>query len=360
MQGDDAPLEDPDAPAGLGRRGFLQVAAGAPLICTLGGTQVAVRTAGDVERADEAAAAVARPASAEASQAGQEFPQPVPAPGGQVREYWIAARRVSWTVSPSGRDEWMNRRVPRTRFRALVYQLFSAGYARPLGPARMPGPTLYAEVGDVLKVHLRNAGRGQAVTMHPHGLRYNPDYDGSYLGRFTRVGGFVAPGEEFTYLWEATPDTVGVWPYHDHGPNHTLNTLRGLFGAIVIRERGAPAPDVEQVLMLHSLPPQVTGADRVFQTINGRSYAGNTPTVRARAGQDVAFHVMGFDNDFHTFHIHGHRWNDSSGQAVDCPTVGPNETITARFRENNPGRWLYHCHVFTHQTGMAGWYLVNP
>ena len=29
--------------------------------------------------------------------------------------------------------------------------------------------------------------------------------------------------------------------------------------------------------------------------------------------------------------------------------MGPNETITARFIEDNPGRWLYHCHVFTHQ-----------
>ena len=67
--------------------------------------------------------------------------------------------------------------------------------------------------------------------MHPHGVRYNPEYDGAYLGDFTRAGGFVGPGEEFTYVWEATPDSVGVWPYHDHGPNHTLNTVRGLFGA---------------------------------------------------------------------------------------------------------------------------------
>jgi hypothetical protein len=28
--------------------------------------------------------------------------------------------------------------------------------------------------------------------------------------------------------------------------------------------------------------------------------------------------------------------------------------------EDNPGRWLYHCHVFSHQdVGMAGWYLVE-
>ena len=107
--------------------------------------------------------------------------------------------------------------------------------------------------------------------MHPHGVRYTPDYDGVYLGDHTRVGGFIAPGEEFTYTWEATPDSVGVWPYHDHGPNHTLNTFRGAFGAIVIRERGAKVPDIEQVLFLHQLLPPVTRLPRAFQAINGRT-----------------------------------------------------------------------------------------
>jgi FtsP/CotA-like multicopper oxidase with cupredoxin domain len=227
----------------------------------------------------------------------------------------------------------------------------------------MPGPTLHAEVGDTLVVHFRNAAftLDQALTLHPHGVRYTPDYDGVYLGDHTRVGGFIAPGEEFTYTWEATPDSVGVWPYHDHGPNHTLNTFRGAFGAIVIRERGAKIPDVEHVLFMHSLLPPVTGLSRAFQTINGRTGAGNTPTIQARVGQDVAIHVIGMDNNFHDFHIHGHRWKDAAGAFVDTPSVGPNETITARFVEDNPGRWLYHCHVFSHQdAGMAGWYMVSP
>ena len=96
----------------------------------------------------------------------------------------------------------------------------------------------------MLVVHFRNADERlrQAVTMHPHGVKYNPEYDGAYMGEFTRAGGFIAPGESFTYQWECTPDSVGVWPYHDHGPNHTLNTFRGLFGTIVVRPKGAPAP----------------------------------------------------------------------------------------------------------------------
>jgi manganese oxidase len=342
------------------RRSFFQLGAGAALLCTIGGEEVSLDGRDAAPRADAAAARVRRPdALAQAT-----FPAPQPAPGGTRREYWIQARSVRWDPIPTGRDDWHD--VPvrgRRRFRAFAYQPMTAGFDRPAGPASMPGPVLTAEVGDLLVVHFRNADEdlGQAVTMHPHGVRYNPDYDGTYMGGYTRPGGFVEPGEEFTYLWEATPDSVGVWPYHDHGPNHTLNTFRGAFGAIVIRERGAKVPDVEQVLFLHQLLPPVTGLPRAFQAINGRTAAGNTPTIRARVGQDVAIHVMGMDNNFHDFHIHGHRWKDAAGAFVDTPTVGPNETITARFVEDNPGRWLYHCHVFSHQDGgMAGWYMASP
>jgi manganese oxidase len=314
-------------------------------------------------KADALAAQVPRPPGA-TPQDALTFPTPEPQPGGRKREYWIQARTRGWDVAPTGRDDWHGRAITGKRnFRALVYQLMKPGFAAPNGAPVMPGPTLYAEVGDTLVVHFRNAATtlGQALTLHPHGVRYTPDYDGVYLGEHTRVGGFIAPGEEFTYTWEATPDSVGVWPYHDHGPNHTLNTFRGAFGAIVIRERGAKVPDVEQVLFLHQLLPPFTGLPRAFQAINGRSAAGNTPTIQTRVGQDVALHVIGMDNNFHDFHIHGHRWKDAAGVFVDTPAVGPNETITARFVEDNPGRWLYHCHVFSHQdAGMAGWYMASP
>jgi FtsP/CotA-like multicopper oxidase with cupredoxin domain len=348
------------------RRSFFGLAAGAGLLCTIGGEQVRLDGPGAVARADAAAARVPRPRALDQTDPvdALKFPTPQPQPGGQRREYWIQARTMRWDIAPSGHDDWHDRKVggPRT-FTGFVYQPMQPGFAGPAGPPAMPGPTLRGEVGDVFVVHFRNGDTKlrQAVTMHPHGVRYNPDYDGTYLGEHTRIGGFVGPGEEFTYTWECTPDSVGVWPYHDHGPNHTLNTFRGLFGALIVRERGAKWPDVEQVLFLHQLIPPATGLPRAFQCINGRSAAGNTPTVRARVGQDVAFHVMGMDDNFHDFHVHGHRWKDGSGAFVDTPSVGPNETVTGRFIEDNPGRWLYHCHVFSHQdAGMAGWYLVSP
>ena len=350
--------------ADLNRRGFLGVGGSAALLCALGNKPFSAATPKDIARADKIAAGFNKPPSAVASAAAvgpQNAPQPQP--GGKKNEYWVAARSVKWDIVPTGKDEWMAQKIKgKKTFRAFVYQLYSEGYANPIGPATMPGPRFSGEVGDTIVVHFRNADEklNQAVTLHPHGVRYTPNYDGSYLGDFTLAGGFIAPGEEFTYTWECTPDSVGVWPYHDHGPNHTLNTMRGLFGALIVYEKGAKRPDVEETVLLHSFPPNVTGLDGLFHCINGHAYAGNTPTYRAKVGQDVAWHIVGANGDFHTFHVHGHRWKNAAGIAEDCPTVGPNETKTGRWTEDNPGRWLYHCHVFAHQDmGMAGWYIVE-
>jgi FtsP/CotA-like multicopper oxidase with cupredoxin domain len=335
------------------RRSFFGLAGGAALLCTLG-----------VEHADEADLA-SRRVRAPRAHAAQDVPQIQPQPGGVRREYWIQAETARWAITPTRKDQWHDHPVGgRNVYLAFVYRLLTPGFAGyAIDHPTIPGPLLTAEVGDVLVVHFRNADTRlrQAVTMHPHGLKYNPEYDGAYMGEFTRAGGFVAPGASFTYQWECVPESVGAWPYHDHGPNHTLNTFRGLFGAIVVRPKGAKKPDRVYTLFAHQLPPPITRLDESFQCFNGRAYAGNTPTLTARVGEDVEIHAFGMDSNFHTFHIHGHRWKDPAGAFIDNPAMGPNEAVTARFVEDNPGRWLYHCHVFSHQdAGMAGWYVVDP
>ena len=108
------------------------------------------------------------------------------------------------------------------------------------------------------------------------------------------------------------------------------------------------SPDVEFFLFMHAFQPVATSLHQQFGCMNGRAYAGNTPTLEAKVGQRVAFHVISLDNDFHTFHIHGHRWTDPDGTVIDTRTFGPGESYTLEFVEDNPGRWFYHCHVFSH------------
>src|SRR4051812_16029634 len=128
----------------LDRRGFLGVAGGAALLCGLGGTRpLTERTVAEVAQADAAARALPKPKAAASDPIdSSHFETPEPQPGGQKREYWIAAHSTTWNIAPTGRDEWMNHPIKgKKKFRALVYQLYSEGFAQALGPASMPGPT---------------------------------------------------------------------------------------------------------------------------------------------------------------------------------------------------------------------------
>jgi FtsP/CotA-like multicopper oxidase with cupredoxin domain len=45
---------------------------------------------------------------------------------------------------------------------------------------------------------------------------------------------------------------------------------------------------------------------------------------------------------------------------VDSQILGPSTTLTVEYTEDNPGDWLYHCHVTDHMSGgMVGWYKVS-
>ncbi|HEX6696739.1 MAG TPA: multicopper oxidase domain-containing protein [Solirubrobacteraceae bacterium] len=272
-----------ESDGGLPRRGFLAAGAGA-LLCTIGGERVLLSKPGDAAKADAAARRVSVPrAAAAAPGAGPTeqltFTTPQPQPGGRVREYWVQAREALWDIVPTRprRDEWHGRAVAGPSvYRAFVYQQMTEGFAAPLAGPAIPGPTLYAEVGATIVVHFRNGlpeKSGQALTMHPHGVKYNPEYDGVFLGDFTRAGGFVRPGREFTYTWEATPDAVGVWPYHDHGANHTLNTFRPLRRDNRARARREGARRRGRRLF-HSLAPPVTNLERQFQCCTRRTTCG--------------------------------------------------------------------------------------
>ena len=337
------------------RRGFL--AAGGGFICTLAGHRISAHDRGvDV---DALAAQVAVPPKVQ-RQLPLPSPTPTPPPGGQRREYWIQAEPVRWNIVPRPVDEMMGARIRgHWKFTAWAYRAYAPNFAKPLGPATIPGPLLQAQTGDQLVVNFRNKLK-TPVTMHPHGVFYAEAMDGSYKGKYTDPGGFVRHNATVQYVWDCKPGTEGAWPYHDHGPMDPMGIFKGLFGAIIVRKPGEKVPDVEVPLFLHDFTPPATGLAANISCINGRAYTGNTPTITAKVGQDVAMHVFGVDNNFHTFHVHGHRWTNEAGKVVDNAPLGPGDSLTVRFTEDNPGRWLYHCHVFAHlHMGMSGWYVVS-
>lgn len=328
------------------------------LLCHLGRGSVAIAAGGGVTR-------VAAAPGARAAQA----PGPAASEGPTVREYWIAARNVRWAIVPTGHDAWKDKKVKKVTYDALAYVACTPNWAQPLPPGGVgdnvgiPGPVLRGYPGDTMRIHFRNEDKKykMAHTVHPHGVGYAPDHDGTYMGIYTRASGNVKYGQTWTYEWDVRNDSVGVWPYHDHGPMEMMSTNLGLFGALVIRPRDEPAPSVEHTIFFHMYMPSDIGAKVAYSAINGRAYAGNTPSPAARVGQDVAWNVLTLGNELHTFHVHGHRWKDPSGAFVDAPDLSPSQGLRARYTEDAPGKWLYHCHVMSHmEQGMVGFYDVSP
>jgi manganese oxidase len=309
---------------------------------------------------------------------------------GKLREYWIQADSFFHHVVPTGMDSMTNTNyaLDQSSYWAIGYRAYTAGWETPLkgndniGPnTGIPGPVLRAEVGDTIRVHFRNNDTHYKFmhSMHPHGVRYTPANDGSWIATNGMAPGTaLMVGETYTYEWTAINSSVGSWPYHDHsmpafiagatgdgdsemnasGGTMELGAELGLFGMIVVTDAQTPQVDREFILCFHDLyEADIPQLGQDLDCFNGQAFLGNTPTFEAHVGERVRWRIMALGTDFHVFHLHGHRWL-SDGRYVDSLILGPSTTLTFDYVEDNPGKWLYHCHVTEHMMGgMMGYYV---
>jgi len=284
--------------------------------------------------------------------------------GGRTLDYWVAAVPVTWNITPNGHDAIMGMPVSTAQsvLRTVVYRRYNADWRKPEANAPVssadglliPGPLIQARVGDRLRIHFKNMDtlRREPHSMHFHGVHYQPTSDGAYVPGFSGADADVLPGHSYTYVLTAGRDSAGVWPYHDHSPSMEKSIEGGMYGMLSILGRHERAPDREFEVVFAPWGK--------FMTIDGRAFVGNTPVFQAKVGELVQWDVMAMGSDFHTFHVHGHRWETPGNVARDTQTVGPAESFRIRWREDAPGTWLYHCHVEDHMMhGMIGIYQVS-
>ncbi|NXT96196.1 FA5V protein, partial [Anhinga rufa] len=106
------------------------------------------------------------------------------------------------------------------------------------------GPTLRAEVGDTLVVHLKNMA-DKPVSIHPQGIVYNKNAEGSLYDDRTssaeKQDDAVLPGRVYTYVWDITEE-IGpreadlpclTYAYYSH-VNMAMDFNSGLIGALLI------------------------------------------------------------------------------------------------------------------------------
>lgn len=312
---------------------------------------------------------------------------------GNLREYWIQADAFYHNLVASGLDAMSGMRYHpnETSYWAVGYRAYTPGWGHPLSGnddiganTGIPGPVIRAKVGDTIRIHFRNNDTHYNFchSIHPHGVRYTPANDGAWTAQnITKPGTSLKVGESFTYEWTAVASSVGSWPYHDHampatipGSTSTSNDSEmnpsngimelgaelGLFGMIVITDDQTPRVDREFILCFHDLyEVDIPQLSQDFDCFNGAAFLGNTPTFEAKVGERVRWRIMALGSDFHVFHLHGHRWM-FNGRYDDSLILGPSTTLTFDYIEDNPGTWLYHCHVTEHMMGgMVGTYIAH-
>ncbi|RAH74886.1 extracellular dihydrogeodin oxidase/laccase [Aspergillus aculeatinus CBS 121060] len=104
---------------------------------------------------------------------------------------------------------------------------------------QFPGPTIEANWGDTVKVHVTNRMHDNGTAIHFHGIRQlnNNQMDG--VTALTQCP--VPPGSSYTYVWKA--EQYGSSWYHSH---FSLQAWEGVYGGIVIH--GPSTADYDQDL----------------------------------------------------------------------------------------------------------------
>jgi hephaestin len=342
---------------------------------------------------------------------------------GVTRTYFIAADEVVWDYAPLGFNNITGQpfddaanvfvqngpdRIGHKYVKAL-YREYTDGSFNRLKPRPAQwnhlgflGPVIRATVGDSIVVRFRN-NTTRPVGIHPHGVFYNknaegaPYNDGTSGG--TKADDAVPPGATFTYQWQV-PDRAGpgpadgstvFWMYHSH-TDEVADTYAGLMGPMIICGKNSCNPDatpndVDRELVTNfevldenqspylqqnidtfagdpgSVDPddEEFGESNLMHSINGYVF-GNLPGLTMRRGQRVRWYLMGMGTevDLHTPHWHGNTVL-IDGHRQDVTELLPASLMAADMQPDDPGTWLYHCHVGDHiLAGMLALYTVSP
>jgi uncharacterized cupredoxin-like copper-binding protein len=253
----------------------------------------------------------------------------------------------------------------------------------------VPGPVIEATVGEKIVVNVKN-NLNLVHSFHTHLTGYDQESDGSQTNIISGVGSgaMVPPNGEYTYEFEATEP--GIYYYHCHSADGGLmisqHIHQGLYGAIVVHEKNEKNVR-EEVIFMGETGHETEGANVPTYIMNGLGLPGGehvleeayldggfeavaaqlnktVPAYNAEVGEEMRVHLINIGDQMHTFHAHnvdhiselalgGKMW-----PANVVPLLpGAADTISLTFDE--PGFWLFHCHVVNHaDAGMIGLFVI--
>jgi uncharacterized cupredoxin-like copper-binding protein len=237
---------------------------------------------------------------------------------GDVKVFDLKAQRVQWEVLPG---EFVD---------AYAYN------------GQVPGPVIRVVEGERLRVNLTNE-LPEPTVIHFHG----PTLPNSMDGVPDVTQKVVQPGQSFSYEFVAKP--AGTFMYHTHH-NSAVQEPKGLYGLFIVEPNDAPRIDDVEVL-------QVLGETGGLYLINGKAFPA-TQSIEAKVGQKVLIRLVNLGQMPHPMHMHGHPFKivatdgypvpDGLALTKDVINIGPGERYDLLLEADNPGTWVFHCHILSH------------
>lgn len=262
------------------------------------------------------------------------------ASGRVLREWEIVAQDKEIEVAPG------------VRYEAWAYN------------GRVPGPTLRAREGELLRIRFFNAS-DHPHTIHFHGI-HSALMDGMPGIGESRGGGQIEPGESFTYEFEATP--FGVHLYHCHVAPLAAHISRGLYGAIVIDpKQGRPEAD-EMVMVMNGFDTNFDRANEVYAVNTVGFHYVNEPIEVGRDELLRVYLVNVLEYDpVNSFHVHANFFQYyptgtslQPSEYTDTVIQGQAQRGIAEMKFPFDGDYMFHAHVSEFaELGWSGFFRVG-
>lgn len=206
---------------------------------------------------------------------------------------------------------------------------------------RVPGPTLRATEGDVLRILFKNG------TDHPHSIHFHTIHPANMDGVYEPV----PPGGTFTYELEATP--FGVHPYHCHVMPLASHISRGLYGGIVIDPKGGrPKADKELIMVMAGNDLDFDNANDAYN-VNFLPFYYDRNPIKLKKDELVRIYLLNlleFDQS-NSFHIHANFFDyyPTGTRLVPSEYTDTISQMQAQrgiveFRYPYAGKYMFHAH----------------
>ncbi|MCK9285162.1 MAG: multicopper oxidase family protein [Rhodocyclaceae bacterium] len=151
-------------------------------------------------------------------------------------------------------------------------------------------------------------------------------------------------------------------PNIDMATDHYIVFQGGMRGAPIIGTIDGKPGKIQELMEKHGLTWTMNFSAQHEHALM------HEPLLHFRKGEHVRLHMINETEYTHPMHLHGHffRVLAVDGKATrfrewrDTVLMPPRSSVEVAFVADNPGEWMYHCHILDHAAGgMMGTFLVE-